>query len=128
MRRGNNVLQRAKDESNPMHPLFEWDDSVAANNYRLHQASVLICNLKAEVQNDTKPKTVRAYFNVSDDEKQGKFINVNAAFENPDTKDIVLKRALRELQTFQKKYETLSEFSMLFEQINQLSLMFEKGG
>jgi hypothetical protein len=32
------ILAAAKPEDSPLHPAFEWDDSEAAHQYRLHQA------------------------------------------------------------------------------------------
>lgn len=36
------VIEAAEDESSPLHPYFEWDDSEAAHQYRLVQARKLI--------------------------------------------------------------------------------------
>lgn len=36
------VLDRARDESSPLHDCFEWDNDVAAEKYRLVQARVLL--------------------------------------------------------------------------------------
>lgn len=112
------VLQDAESEDSPIHEMFEWDDSVAGHKYRLSQATNIIVSLAVEVEKDSEPRTVRAYYNVSENEKKGKFVNMQFAFENPDTKEIVLKRALNELQMFKKKYENLSELSMIFDQID----------
>ena len=34
------VLEKAKDKNSELHKCFEWDDTVAANKYRLQQAHV----------------------------------------------------------------------------------------
>ena len=39
-----NVLDSARSEKSPIHDLFEWDDTQAAEKYRLSQASKLIVN------------------------------------------------------------------------------------
>ena len=36
------VLDRARDESSPLHDCFEWNDTTAAEKYRLVQARVLL--------------------------------------------------------------------------------------
>ncbi len=114
------VLQSAESEDSPLHEIFEWDDAVAGHKWRLEQATKLIVNLTVEVESNNKPKAVRAYLNVSEDDRRGTFINVNSAFNNPDTREIVLKRALNELEMFKKKYSELSELSMVFAQIDLL--------
>lgn len=36
------VVEEASDEASPLHPAFDWDDSVAAHRHRLSQARKLI--------------------------------------------------------------------------------------
>lgn len=114
------VIQRAEDANNPLHSCFEWDDAVAGHKYRLHQATVLILNLSYEEEKKETPKPVRAYYNVSDGSKKGSFINAKTAFSNPDTRDIVLKRAFREFQAFRDKYNELAEFVDIFKKFDDL--------
>lgn len=114
------ILQDAEPEDSPLHELFEWDDAVAGHKYRLSQATNLIINLAKEVEEDPKPKPVRAFYNVSDGERKGTFINAKTAFSNPDTRDIILKRAYRELEAFKEKYSNLTELAGVFKQIDKL--------
>lgn len=120
------VLQEAADENNPMHELFEWDDTVAANKYRLHQASVLICNLAVEVEDNIEEKKLitRAYVDISDSDK-GSFINVVSAFKNPDSKTVVLQRAYNELAAFKAKYQNLSELALIINSIDEVLVKAE---
>lgn len=115
------VLQNAEDEDSPIHELFEWDDAVAGHKYRLTQATQLIINLAFEPDEQTKPKPVRAYYNVSEpDKKKGSFVNMKSAFSNPDSRDIILKRALRELESFKEKYQSITELAGVFSKIDEL--------
>lgn len=114
------LLQNSEAEDAPLHDLFEWDDAVAGHKYRLSQATNVIINLAVEVEKEQKPKKIRAYYNVSDTEKKGRFINAETAFSNPDTKEIILKRAYREMQSFIKKYENITEFAPVFEAIESI--------
>ena len=113
------VVQSAASEDSPIHSIFEWDDAVAGHKYRLAQATKLICNLTKEVEGDLEPKkvTVRAYVDVSET-SNGKFINVESAFQNADTKEIVLKRAKAELEMFKKKYANLTELADIIAEID----------
>ena len=119
------VLQNAESKDSPIHELFDWDDSSAAYKYRLHQASVLICNLSVEVEGNAvkHPIQTRAYVDVSEDNIVGTFINVTSAFKNKDTKEIVLQRAYKELQAFKIKYQSLSELSLV---INDMDTLLQK--
>jgi hypothetical protein len=62
------VIDEARDETSPLHPVFTWDDSKAAHEYRLWQARALIravCVISAD-QPDLTPRAV--YVHVPDDE------------------------------------------------------------
>lgn len=115
------VLDSARNEDSPIHSLFEWDDSIAAEQYRLKQATTLICNLAVEIETDKKPIECRAFMEVTD-QKVGTFMNVQSAFENHDTRQIVLDRAKRELTMFKQKYKNLNELAKVFDAIDE----FEK--
>ena len=39
------VLDKARDDSSELHKCFDWDDSSAAEKYRLHQARLVINHL-----------------------------------------------------------------------------------
>ena len=114
-----NVLDSARPEKSPIHSLFEWDDSKAAEQFRLKQASQLICNLSVEIETEDKPVEVRAYMDVSE-AKVGSYLNVKSAFENKDTREIVLRRALNELIAFKAKYKNLMELQKVFDAIESL--------
>lgn len=43
------VVADARDESSPLHSHFEWDDGIAADEYRREQARVLIRSVRLEV-------------------------------------------------------------------------------
>jgi len=57
------VLDDARKKTSPLHGYFEWDDSSAAESYRLAQAASLIRRVKVTVipAPDSDPIRVRAY-------------------------------------------------------------------
>lgn len=115
-----NVLEESRAEGATLHNLFEWDDTVAAEKYRLNQAGLIIRNLTVTIETvETKP-TMRAYVNVSDDTK-GRFISITNAMSNEDTREIVLRNALAELKEFRKKYSDLQELSEVFSAIDKIA-------
>src|SRR6516164_2789894 len=44
-----NVVDQAREETNVLHPLFEWDDNIAADHHRLDQARRLISSFEVIV-------------------------------------------------------------------------------
>lgn len=55
------VLKDAKSVKSPLHDEFEWDDSVAAQSYRVTQARDLIARVRVEVITTTRTYKVPAY-------------------------------------------------------------------
>lgn len=112
------VLESARSAKSVLHPCFEWNDTKAAEKFRLTQATRLI-NAVTIVVDEAEVTEVRAFVNVTDSNK-GRFINVQSALTDEDAREIVLRRALNELQAFKKKYADLSELAVVFAAIAQI--------
>ena len=118
-------LDASRAEDSPTHDVFEWDDTAAAEKYRLHQASRTICAIRviaSTVANmDPIKKPPRAFVNVVDDDcKKAQYMNVSDAMSNRNTRQIVLGRAIRELRSFEEKYSDLSELAEVFIAISKV--------
>ena len=121
------MVDVARSEDSVLHRLFEWDDAKAAESYRLHQASVMLCALKIVRYDTPEPITVRAYMNVADDadnptRRTGTFINTQDAFADPKKRNLILRVAIRELREIQNKYCRLTELAEVFQAIDNLSI------
>lgn len=55
------VVADARDPASPLHGYFEWDDSVAGEKYREHQARALIRSVKVEIMVRDVPLSVVGY-------------------------------------------------------------------
>lgn len=55
------ILKVAADPKSCFHKLFEWDDSKAAQQYRLQQSRVLINNIDIVIVSDNEEQSVPAY-------------------------------------------------------------------
>ena len=119
-----NLLDESRDENSVMHKCYEWNDTKAAEKWRLQQSKFIMSCLtvtyeKVDIDTGTVNKvSVRAFQNVSE-ERDGKFIHVHDAMENAEYRAAVLRRALNELAMFRKKYSDLSELSKLFYAIDE---------
>lgn len=67
--RPEDVVQQATDKAHPLHAHFQWDDSAAAHQYRLHQARALIRSVRIEVP-DRPLVTVQAFVSIPSDRRQ----------------------------------------------------------
>ena len=94
-----NIVNESRDESAPLHPIFEWDDTKAAEKYRETQAETLMRSVVTIVDTPHGPQEVRAVVNV-----QQTYTPIHVVLESREQTDILLETALKELKAFQKKY------------------------
>lgn len=102
------VVEKARDENSEMHSIFEWDDSVAGEEYRKIQAGKMVRNLVIVRNDETEEKTNVRYI-VSTGKRDGTYTYTRLIVRNQDAYEELLKRALAELRAFKEKYSTLSE-------------------
>lgn len=114
------VLADAKDEASPLNAAFEWDDTEAAQQYRLDQARSLMRSIKVEIrQVKTVPAVpVRAYVNVRQHEQRG-YAPIATAMSDADLRQQILQRAFRELKHWHDRYKEYEELAAVFAAIEQ---------
>jgi len=117
------VVEESRPEDAPLHDEFEWDDAVAAQQYREHQARYIIRSIVVEMPN-RDDRLVRAYVSVvpgSDNASKvgiGQvYVRTMDALADETLRKQVLKRALGELDAWQRRYEDLEELAALFQSI-----------
>lgn len=113
------IVDKARDESTELHKCFEWDDTKAAEKYRVYQARQIVCHLIIKEVNDEPQKREVRFFYKTDNQEGYK--PVSYIMRNEDEYHKLLDRALTELKAFQRKYSTLKELDGLFEAINELT-------
>lgn len=110
------LLQANKPVDAPLHDEFEWDDSVAAESYRLEQARHIINCLVTVKENSAEP--VRAFFNIV--RQSPNYQHIETILRSSDTTELLLKTALSELVAFQRKYSQLKELAPVFVAIDSV--------
>lgn len=111
------ILEKARDSKTELHKCFEWNDSIAAEKYRLHQARMVVCNLvyKEPKEQPQPPQRIRVMNITSNGYKQTKLI-----LRNLDEYNELLSRAKAELQSFERKYNNISELEEVLTAIRNL--------
>ena len=103
------ILAEAKKKKSPLHKCFEWDDSLAAEQYRLQQASYLLRVIVHTISMDDTEITVRCFVNIKDDEANNKqdrvYVPLLDAFSDPATAKEVFKDAKDDLGEIARKIE-----------------------
>lgn len=115
------VVDAARSHNSPLHSFFEWDDGAAAEHYRLQQARGLIRSVVAIYTRPDGPAIrTRAYVNIREPGAQA-YRETSHALSQKKTRDIVLRRALEELQQWRKRYRELAEFAEIFEAADKVA-------
>ena len=87
------VVDVSRSEDAPLHNLFEWDDSLAAEKYRVSQARFIIRNIT--VCEDAKP-TVRQFVHAV----QPGYVTIHTVLKNEEMKSALLDRAVADMEAF----------------------------
>lgn len=111
-----NVLALAMDENTELHKCFEWDDSAAAQKYRLGQARDIIRSFVI-VREDKKDEPIRAFQITT---QTNVYQPTRLFLQQPDEYSELLKRAKAELAAFKQRYKMLSELEEIFNEIDKL--------
>lgn len=106
------VLDDARPKRSLLHPAFEWDDKVAAEEFRKEQARDLIRSVVLTSEVDDSPP-VRAFVVVSEFGETG-YTSIGVALSEPDLRRQILQRALRELRQWESRYHELQELAKVF--------------
>lgn len=124
------VLGDASNPNSPLHPLFQWDDSVAAQEYRLNQASDLLRNIVCVVAvsaDGDEDQTFRAFINVGEGGTRG-YATLARIQNDKELRFQAINRAYRELQSWKRRYSDHQELLGVIKAIDSLpslNLLFE---
>lgn len=110
------LVDISEPETAPLHNAFEWDNQIAGNEWRKHQARNIIHSLVI-VREEAEPQKV--YFNL--DKKENEYTHIDVILSSEDDYQKMMSNALQELITFQRKYARLSALKPVFDAIDNLS-------
>ena len=111
------VLAFAKNKKTALHKLFIWDNTEAAERFRLLQAGAIL-RAYVIVPSEGKP-AMRAYVSLASDRDNGRSGNIGAGvrrhIDDVMSDDILraeyLRNALMDLRAIRRKYESIKELA-----------------
>lgn len=106
------ILERARDETSELHKCFTWDDTVAAERWRLNEARVVARQLVIKEVEVPKDRPEIRLFYKTDNESGYKPTEIIVKQE--DEYKQLLARAYAELRAFKAKYSMLNELQEIF--------------
>lgn len=114
------LVDASRPENAPLHSMFEWNDAVAAELYRVDQARCIIRHV-CVIQEDTNKESVpvRAFFQI--DSESGDYEPTVVIMNDEEKRKRLLEVAKGELNSFKVKYQSLKELAKVFEAIDELN-------
>jgi hypothetical protein len=120
------LVDEARSEDSPLHPLFQWDDSQAADLYRRQQARRVINSIRiAPMDDDGEDVSLPAFVSVVKIDEDGAsrgYKSILAVVEEPDELAQVLAEAVQSLKSIRRRYANLKQLAPVFRAIDQLDL------
>lgn len=107
-----NFLEFSRPKKSPTHCLFEWDDSIAAEKYRLNQSKSIITHLRITyVNNSNEESKVTAYVKTTPKGEKTQYKSIMIALANDESREVVLDRIKRELDSFIERNKHIEELA-----------------
>lgn len=118
------VLERARDPDSALHRYFEWDDSEAAEKFRLIQAHGLIKRARVTiVQASGETAKVRAFVSLASDRVTGGgYRSTERVLASEVLTAGMLATAKLELAAFRRKYGQLTQLAGVLDAIERMEV------
>lgn len=109
------IVNAGRDPNSELHKCFEWDDSVAAEKYRIEQARDIVHHLVIEEKDLPKDRPeIRVFYKPKDSVG---YRETKKIVRNEDEYARLLAQAYAELRVFKAKYSMLTELSEILDLI-----------
>ena len=114
------VVESARPIKSPLHSRFEWDNTVAGQQYRIWQARQLI-RVSVEVLERTDEVTdVFVSLSTDREKESGGYRIMVDVLTDKQMRAQMLADAMAELEIFRVKYSRLKELAAVFEAIKKV--------
>jgi hypothetical protein len=113
------VVDLARRKRNPLHPQFEWDDSVAAERHREQQARQMLANLvTVSIIAGEEVREAPVYVSVHSPEHDGQrgYMRVTKVVLNEDLRQEALEETQRMIRGLRRRFSALTGLVQLLEQ------------
>ena len=118
-----NLVDASRPEDAPLHSEFEWDDQVAAEEFRRTQARQMICNLSIVIE-EKEMEPVRAFFSLQNGFRKntGTYESTIVILSDEEKRRKLFFNAARDMEAFKNKYQMLTELAEVFEAIDNVPI------
>jgi hypothetical protein len=114
----------AKRPESVLHELIgDWDDKVAANKWRIHNAGVILRSIMIEYREAPGKPTRALEIDTSRWQKDAghkPYRDTREIMADPDARAALLQRALNELIAFRRKFGRLQELAIVLRAVDEV--------
>lgn len=113
------VIDAARAEESPLHPLFTWDDCEAAHQYRLIEARNLL--RVYVVTPETQNEPVRALVSLTSDRVKpgGGYRELTQVLRDDELRAQLLHDALTQLRGVRRRYQSIQQLARVWTAIDE---------
>ncbi len=112
------VVDDARSPSSPIHNEFEWNDSKAADKYRLEQARYLLRSYTVTWVEQQVEMTTVAMVSIEED-TEATYRSTRKVLSNKELREKWKDQALRELRSWRAKYAHVKELADIFKAVDK---------
>jgi hypothetical protein len=116
------VLREGKKVRSPIHNYFEWDDTAAAETYRLHQAGQLIRSIEVVVIDNGESDAVRAFHSVRHADEERMYQTIEVVKDTPEYRHQIIEKARREFESWKRRWQKYQELDEIFQVVDKAFL------
>jgi transcriptional regulator with PAS, ATPase and Fis domain len=124
------VVEEARDVNSPLNEYFEWEDSEAAERWRIYQARQLINHIQITIKYDHTQKSQRAFLSVNETpaeaDKNKVYVTIERVLNEPELRAQVIYKALKDAEYWQSRYNEYAELGRIFKAIGQTKKKLKK--
>ncbi|MBR2551435.1 MAG: hypothetical protein IKF05_00380 [Erysipelotrichaceae bacterium] len=113
------IVDFARDEDTELHKCFQWDDSVAAENWRKQQARQVVMSLTVKVERSEHGEA-QTYRLIEHDDTEKIYRPVVFTVRNKDEYARLLAQAKADMIAFKKRYKSIVELQEVIEEIDKI--------
>jgi len=120
------ILKDAEtNEASPFWSFLEWDDTEAAERFRVSQVRNIVNHISIEiVYIDGETITFDRAYEIVSVESGREYIHIEEGLADKDIRMQIIRRALSNLQGWRKRYGEYKEFAGIAREIDALSETF----
>lgn len=114
------VVEEAKRKTSPLHDQFEWNNSKAGEQWRIHTARQLINVCVELIGPEEEQIETKVFVSLRQDREQGGYRMLDRVMSSKSLREYLLEDAMQELKYFREKYKTLNELAELFDAADRI--------